>query len=133
VFKLHFLLVRILDNTKRRAVLPNEKHEFSAGWQAAQKGGPAGCTTGQASGLHIKLAYRKGQARGLPFSAVRPALFCNPPDHLIMQPISLSKVRIFHLETQPSSRVGPTIRVIPFVHTIFLNDCIIANFAKGFS
>jgi len=24
-------------------VLPNEKHEFSAGWRAAQKGGPAGC------------------------------------------------------------------------------------------
>jgi len=29
-----------------RAVLPNKKHEFSTGWQAAQKGVPAGCTTG---------------------------------------------------------------------------------------
>jgi len=40
-----------------RAVLPNEKHEFSAGWRAAQKGGPAGCTTGWASGLHIKAVW----------------------------------------------------------------------------
>jgi len=63
-----------------RAVLPNEKHEFSVGWRAAQKGGPAGCTTGQASGLHIKLAYGKGRVGGLPFSAARPALFCNLPD-----------------------------------------------------
>ena len=50
-----------MDDTKRtagraggRAVLPNEKHEFSAGWRAAQKGGLAGCTTGRANGLHIK-------------------------------------------------------------------------------
>jgi len=35
-------------------VLPNEKREFSAGWRAAQKGGPAGCTIRQASGLYIK-------------------------------------------------------------------------------
>ena len=41
-----------------RAVLPNEKHEFSAGWRAAQKGGPAGCTTGWASGLHIKAIWQ---------------------------------------------------------------------------
>jgi len=41
-----------------RAVLPNEKHEFLAGWRAAQKGGPAGCTTGLASGLHIKASRR---------------------------------------------------------------------------
>ena len=46
------------DNTKRRAgraggpCLPNEKDELSAGWQAAQKSGPAGCTTtGLAGGL----------------------------------------------------------------------------------
>jgi len=38
-----------------RAVLLNEKHEFSAGWQAAQKDRLAGCTTGWASGLHIKV------------------------------------------------------------------------------
>jgi len=38
-------------------VLPKEKHEFSEGWRAAQKGGPAGCTTGWASGLHIKAGW----------------------------------------------------------------------------
>jgi len=58
-------------------VLPNEKHEFSADWRAAQKGGLAGCTTGRTSGLHIKAGrrsahkagLRKGRAGGLPFSA----------------------------------------------------------------
>jgi len=39
-------------------VLPNEKHEFSVGWRAAQKGGPVGCTTGQTSGLHIRAGRR---------------------------------------------------------------------------
>jgi len=39
-------------------VLQNEKREFSAGWRAAQKGGPVGCTTGWASGLHIKVVWR---------------------------------------------------------------------------
>jgi len=54
------------DNTKRRAggragwraVLPNEKHELSTGWRAAQKSGPAVCTTGLAGGLHIKGGQR---------------------------------------------------------------------------
>jgi len=41
-----------------RAVLPNEKHELSAGWRAAQKSGPAGCITGLAGGLHIKGSQR---------------------------------------------------------------------------
>ena len=40
-----------------RAVLPNEKHELSAGWRAAQSR-PAGCTTGLAGGLHIKGGQR---------------------------------------------------------------------------
>jgi len=48
----------ISDNTKRRAVLPNEKQEFSAGWRAAQKGRLKGYTTGLASGLHIKAGRR---------------------------------------------------------------------------
>jgi len=54
-------------------VLPNEKHEFSTGWGAAQKGRPTGCTTGRASGLHSrpKLVCGKERAGGLPFSAVR--------------------------------------------------------------
>ena len=70
-------------------MLPHEKHEFSAGWRAAQKGGPAGCTTGWASGLQIKavctltkLGCGKGWAGGLPFSADRPALFRSPTDRL---------------------------------------------------
>jgi len=83
------------------------------GWRAAQKGGPAGCTTGQASGLHIKLACGKGQAGELPhpflqpfftppFSATgRTAFLCSPP-----------KVHIFHLETRLSSPPSPLISVI---------------------
>jgi len=67
-------------------MLPNEKHEFSGGWRAAQKGGLAGYTTKQASGLHIKLGCGKGRVIGLPFSAVCPALFRSPPDSLFVQP-----------------------------------------------
>jgi len=111
-------------------MLPNEKHEFSTGWRAAQKGGPAGCTPGQASGLHIKLAYGKGWARGLPFSAARPALFHNLPDRLFVQPASLPfclqcsppKVHVFHLETRPSSPSGPPISVIHGLMNTLLNQ-----------
>jgi len=75
-------------------VLPNKKHEFSPVWRAAQKGGrqaaqqdrPVDCTLGRAGGLHIKLAYGKGRAGGLPLSTARPTLFCNPPDRLFVQP-----------------------------------------------
>jgi len=45
------------------------------GRQAAQQDRPVGCTLGQAGGLHIKLAYGKGWAGGLAFSAVHPTLF----------------------------------------------------------
>ena len=38
-------------------MLSNEKHEFSAGWRAAQKGGLAGSTTGQASGQQGKKSF----------------------------------------------------------------------------
>jgi len=40
--------------------------------RAAQKDGPAGCTTGQASGLHIQLGCGKGHAGGLPFPQPAP-------------------------------------------------------------
>jgi len=53
------------------------------GWRAAQKGGLAGCTTRQAIGLHIKLAYWKGRGGGLLFSAARPALFRNPVGYIL--------------------------------------------------
>ena len=63
-----------------RAMLPNEKHEFSVGWRAAQKGGLAGCTTGQASGLHIKAGRRAAHYAGLRKRAGRrAALFCSTP------------------------------------------------------
>jgi len=78
-----------------KTVLRNEKHDFSADWGAAQKGGAAGCTTGRASGLHIKAGYtvrlswaaEKSRPEGFPFlragglscSAVRAALFRSPP------------------------------------------------------
>jgi len=65
-------------------VLLNEKHEFSSGWRAAQKGGLAGCTTGRASGLHINLGCGKGRAGGLPFYAACPALFRNLPNRLFV-------------------------------------------------
>ena len=57
------------DNTKRRAVLPNKKHEFSTGCRAAHN-----------SWLHIKLGRGNGRAGGLPFSAARRTAFlCTPP------------------------------------------------------
>ena len=57
--------------------MPNEKHEFSAGWRAAQKGGPAGCTTGRSSGLHIKAGW--GLQSAPPFSAAhRTTFLCSP-------------------------------------------------------
>ena len=66
-----------------RAVLPNEKHELSKGCRAAQKSGPAGCTTGLDSGLHIKLGCGKGRSGGLRFSAARcTAFLCSPPARL---------------------------------------------------
>jgi len=90
------------DNTKWRAsrlegrvVLPNEKHQFSVGWRAAQKGGLAGCTTGRASGLHIKAgctlswAAEKGRPEGCPFlqptphfsATCRTTFLCSPLAH----------------------------------------------------
>jgi len=62
-----------------RAVLPNEKHEFSMGWRAAQKGGMAGCT--------LSWPTEKGGPEGCPFlqpalplSATRlTAFLCSPP------------------------------------------------------
>jgi len=47
----------------------------------------------QASGLHIKLAFGKERARGLPISAARPGLFRNPPNCLFVQPALLSSVQ----------------------------------------
>jgi len=42
------------DNTKWRVGGPCCQMKNMKFPRAAQKGGPAGCTTGQASGLHIK-------------------------------------------------------------------------------
>jgi len=64
-------------------VLPNEKHESSTRWRAAQKGGPTGCTTGRASGLAgctVSWAALLQPAR--PFSAARRTAFlCSLPAH----------------------------------------------------
>jgi len=112
--------------------LPNEKYEFSAGWRAAQKGGPAGCTTGWASGLHIKAvctlswAAEKGEPEGWPFSAVRPPFSAARRTAFFVQPAgtpfclvcsSPSKIHLFHLETQPARPAGPPISVIPVFFT----------------
>ena len=91
------------------------KNKFSTGWGDAQKGRPSDCTTGRASGLHIKLGCGKRRAGGLPFSAAHPALFYSQPDLLFVQPVgppfcllcSPSKVHVFHLETRPPSLPGP--------------------------
>jgi len=91
-----------------------------AGRQAALQDRPVGCILRQAGGLYIKLGCRNGRARGLPFSAVRLAIFRSPPDRLFVQAAglpfcllcSLSKVNVFQ-ETRPSSPPGPPISVIP--------------------
>jgi len=90
------------DNTKRRdgragGPCCKMKNMNCPPLPAAQKGGPAGCTAGRASGLHIKLGYGKGRAGGLLFSAARwTALLFSPP-----------KIHVFHLEIRPSSPPGP--------------------------
>jgi len=96
-----------------------ELHKKRAGRQAAPQDGQVGCTLRQSGGLNIKLGCGKGWAGGLPFSAVRPALFRNPTDRLIcasrrpaplscvQQPASPPKIHLFHLETRPSSPPGP--------------------------
>jgi len=98
-------------------------------WRAAQKGGPAGCTTGWASELHIKLGCGKGRAGGLPFSAARPAFFRSPTNRLfcaarrppllscVQQPASRSKIYFFHLETRPSS--PPALQLVLSNNSVF--------------
>ena len=97
-------------------------HEFSAGWWAAQKGGPASCTTGQASGLHIKTGWRlhsklgcvKRWAGGLPFSEAHPALFRSPPAFLCSPP---ARPSVFCAACQTFTffiwKHGPPMSVIP--------------------
>jgi len=61
-------------------VLPNENHEFSADWRAALKGGPAVCTTGRASRMHIKAGRRAAHQAGLRKRVGwRASLFCSSP------------------------------------------------------
>ena len=116
-------------------MLPNEKHELSAGWRAAQKSGPAGCTQDwpvgctlrEASGLHIKLGCGKGQSGGLLFSAACPALFRSPSHRLFVQPIGppfwlvfcaarqpadSSRFSFGNMALQPARPAGPPISVI---------------------
>jgi len=102
------------DNTKRRAVLPNEKDHMNfpgagklhrrASWQAALQDGLLGCT--------LRRVAEKDGPEGCPFlqaapsfsAAHRTALFCSPPFCLLC---SLSKILVFHLETWPSSPPAP--------------------------
>jgi len=112
------LNVQSTDNTKRRAgraggpccQMKNMKFPRTgelhrrAGRQAALQNGPVGCILRQAGGLHIKLGCQNGRVGGLPFSAVRLAIFRSPPFCLLCSP---PKVNVFHLETRPSSPPGP--------------------------
>ena len=59
-----------LDNIKRRAVLPNEKHAFFVGWRA----GMLHYRTGQWAAHYSGLQKRAGQ---------RIVLFCSPPRPLL--------------------------------------------------
>ena len=107
-------------------------------WRAAQKGGPAGCTTGWASELHIKLgcgkwrpagctlswAAEKGGPEGCPFlqlappfsAARRTAFLCSTlarPYILCAaarQPAERSRFPFGSTALQPA---GPPISVIP--------------------
>jgi len=53
-------------------MLPNEKHEFSTGWRAAQQNGPVGCT--------LSWPAEKGRSEGCPFlqPAGPPLSFAQP-------------------------------------------------------
>ena len=93
--------VFFLDNIKRRAVLPNEKHAFSMGWRA----GMLHYRTGQWAAHYSGLQKRAGQ---------RVVLFCSPPRPFVQYaglPYCLLrsplKIHIFHLETRPSKPPGP--------------------------
>jgi len=61
-------------------VFPNEKREFSSGWQAAQK------TEGRADGLRKRAgqAAEKSSALARPFP--QPSLMCSPRVRLSVQP-----------------------------------------------
>jgi len=75
-------------------MLPNETHEFSTGWRAAQKGGLAGCTTGQASVLHIS---------NPPFSAGPPFSAAHLPTLLFsVQPTDSSRFSFGNTTLQPA-------------------------------
>ena len=92
-----------ITNTNWRAVFPNEKCEFSAGWRVAQKteaekGRPAGCAKGWSGRLQKRTGRpaEKGSPPARPFlqpslmfgpptgsscrAACRPTLLCSSPD-----------------------------------------------------
>jgi len=96
----------------QQAVLPNEKHDFSAGL--------ASCTQGRAGRLHYRTGQWAAQYAGLWKRVGRRAAFvCNPPRPFSQpagSPIcllcSLPAVHIFLLETRPSSPPSPPISVM---------------------
>ena len=115
-----------------------EKQEFFVGWQAAQKGGPAGFTTGQGRGCTLrwaapKLGCWKGWAGGLPFSAARPfphtaglpfcaarrpalaSVFC-----AVGEPAETSRFSFRNTALQPTRPAGPLINVIPLQTSRYL-------------
>ena len=94
-----------LDNIKRRAVLPNEKHAFFVGWRA----GMLHYRTGQWAAHYSGLQKRAGQRIVLfcspPFTAACPFVqYAGLPFCLLRSP---SKIHIFHLDTRPSKPPGP--------------------------
>ena len=130
-----------------RAVLPNEKHEFSGGWRTAQKGGSAGCTKDRASGLHIKTgctliwAAEKGRLEGCPFLQASPSfattccagpLLCSLPARPSVV-CSLPKIHVYHLETRPSGLSGLklVLSTVSVWACIFSTICDSANPTSG--
>ena len=71
-----------------RAVIANEKREFSAGWRAAQKteGRAGGLQKGRSGGLRKRAGQAAKKSSPLAHPFPQPSLMCSPPVRLSVQP-----------------------------------------------
>jgi len=70
-------------------VCPNEKREFSSGWQAAQK------TEGRADGLHKRAGQAAEKDSPPACTFPQPSLMCSPLAHPVVQPASVEQIGDF--------------------------------------